>query len=89
MKCAAVIQDGSLACGTQVPDLPGCVAAAATGEDMRATIGEAIHPCVGAIEEDGLPVPRSQGLTNVCRDMPSARRSVLDCDLRRCIRWSG
>ncbi len=40
-----------------MPDLPGCVAAAETKEEVCRLIKEAIELYVEGLEEDGLPVP--------------------------------
>ncbi len=57
----AVVYERALAnFSAYVPDLPGCVAAAETREEVCALIREAIHLYVEALEEDGLPVPEPQ-----------------------------
>ena len=60
MRYAVVIEKGPTGYGAHVPDLPGCVAAAETREEVRTLIREAIDLYVGALEEDGLPVPAPQ-----------------------------
>ena len=57
MKYAVVIEKGRTSYGAHVPDLPGCVAAAETKEEVCALIREAIQLYVEALEEDGIPVP--------------------------------
>ena len=57
MKYAVVIEKGPTSYGAHVPDLPGCVAAAETRDEVCALISEAIELYVKALEEDGLPVP--------------------------------
>ena len=57
MKYAAVIEKGPTSYGAHAPDLPGCVAAAETRDEVCALIREAIELYVEALEEDGLPVP--------------------------------
>ena len=57
MKYAVVIEKGPTSYGAQVPDLPGCVAAAGTRDEVCALIREAIELYVEALEEDGLPAP--------------------------------
>ena len=55
MRCAIVIEGGENSFGAYVPDLPGCVAAAASRREAAELIGEAV---------DGhLAVPREQGLS--------------------------
>ena len=50
-----------------MPDLPGCVAAAETRNEVCVLIQEAIELYVEALEEDDLPVPEpnSYELVNV------------------------
>lgn len=42
-----------------VPDLPGCVAVAATLDEVKQLMQEAIAIHIEGIREDGLPVPES------------------------------
>lgn len=42
---------------TCVPDLPGCVASAKTGESLLEEISEAIEFHIEGMREDGEPVP--------------------------------
>ena len=57
MKYAVVIEQGPTGYGAHVHDLPGCVAAAETREEVCRLIKEAIELYVEGLEEDGLPVP--------------------------------
>ncbi len=41
----------------ECPSLPGCVSQGRTKEEAIANIREAIQAYIGALEEDGLPVP--------------------------------
>jgi predicted RNase H-like HicB family nuclease len=45
-----------------LPDLPGCVATGETREEVERNIREAVKMHVRGLEEDGLPVPKSQSL---------------------------
>ena len=60
VKYAVVIEKGPTSYGAYVPDLPMCVAAAETREEVYSLIREAIELYVEALEEDGLPVPAPQ-----------------------------
>ena len=42
----------------ECPSLPGCVSQGKTKEEAIANIKDAIKEYVGALEEDGLPVPK-------------------------------
>ena len=57
MGYAVIIEKGPTSFGAHVPDLPGCVAAAETREDVYALILQAIEMYVAALKEEGLPVP--------------------------------
>ena len=57
MGYAVIIEKGPTSYGAHVPDLPGCVAAAETREEVYSLILEAIELYVAALKEDGLPTP--------------------------------
>ena len=57
MRYAIVIEKAAGNYSAYVPDLPGCVAAAATVEAVEAEIREAIRFHTDGLKEDGLPVP--------------------------------
>ena len=59
MRYAVVIEQAGSNCSAYVPDLPGCIATAATVEDIENEIREAIRFHIDGLREDGLPVPRS------------------------------
>ncbi len=57
MRYAVVIEQGETGFGAYVPDLPGCVAAAATREEVVRLIQDAIEFHIEGLKEDGEPVP--------------------------------
>ena len=57
MRYLIVIEKGPSSFGAYVPDLPGCVAAGDTAEEVRRLIQEAIPLHVQGLKDDGLPVP--------------------------------
>ena len=57
MKYVVLIERGPTGYGAYVPDLPGCVAAAATEDEVRGLIREAIALHLEGMREDGAPVP--------------------------------
>jgi len=60
MNAYAVIIEGSDGSySAYVPDLPGCVAAGATLDEVEQLIGEAIELHVDSLRARGEPVPRS------------------------------
>ena len=57
MRYAIVIEKAGTNYSVYVPDLPGCVATAATIEAAEEVIREAIRFHIDGLKEDGLPVP--------------------------------
>jgi len=58
MKYAVVVEQGENSFGAYVPDLPGCIAAADTREEVLQLIHEAIEFHIEGLHEDGQPIPR-------------------------------
>ena len=52
-----VIEKGESSYGAHVPDLPGCVAAAESREEVIALIREAIEFHIEELRQSGEPVP--------------------------------
>jgi predicted RNase H-like HicB family nuclease len=46
--------------GAYSPDLPGCVAVGETREEVEEKMYEAINFHLEGMEEDGLPIPKSE-----------------------------
>ena len=57
MKYAVIIEKGEDGYGAYVPDLPGCIAAGKTKEEVKKLIQEAIEFHIEGLKEDGQPVP--------------------------------
>ena len=57
MKYAVVIEKGKTSYGAYVPDLPGCVAAGKTREEVIRLIHEAIEFHIEGLKEDGEIIP--------------------------------
>jgi predicted RNase H-like HicB family nuclease len=57
MKYAVIVEEGENSFGAYVPDLPGCVAAADTKEEVLELIQEAIEFHIEGLHEDGQPIP--------------------------------
>jgi predicted RNase H-like HicB family nuclease len=57
MRYAVVIEKGKSSYGAYVPDLPGCVAAGDTKEEVISLIQEAIEFHIEGLKEDGSPIP--------------------------------
>ena len=60
MKYAVVIERGPTSFGASVPDLPGCVAVAATRTEVERLIQEAVALHVDLLRRQGEPVPEPQ-----------------------------
>jgi predicted RNase H-like HicB family nuclease len=58
MNYLVVIEQGPTSWGAYVPDLPGCVAAADTRDEVLALIREAIQLHVEALAKDGETIPQ-------------------------------
>jgi len=63
MKYLVVVEKSENGFGAYVPDLPGCVAAAKTREEIVMLIQEAIEFHIDGLRKSGDPVPKptSQG----------------------------
>lgn len=57
MKYLVVIEEAEKGFGAYVPDLPGCVAAGDTREEVIALIQEAIAFHIDGLKDAGEPVP--------------------------------
>ena len=57
MRYLVVVEQGPTSFGAYVPDLPGCVAAADTREEVLKLIREAIEFHIDGLREDGQPIP--------------------------------
>jgi predicted RNase H-like HicB family nuclease len=58
MRYAVVIEKATDNYSAYVPDLPGCVAAGATIEEVEAYIREAIEFHLDGLRKDGTPPPQ-------------------------------
>ena len=57
MRYAVVIEAGETGFGAYVPDLPGCVAAGETREQVLKLVQEAIEFHIEGLKENGEPIP--------------------------------
>jgi predicted RNase H-like HicB family nuclease len=58
MKYLVIVEKSANGFGAYVPDLPGCVAAAKTRDDVVALIQEAIEFHIDGLKKSGDPVPK-------------------------------
>ena len=64
MRYAIVIEKADGNYSAYVPDLPGCVATAATVKDAEREIREAIRFHIDGLKQDGLPVPQPTSIAD-------------------------
>ena len=57
MEYLVVVEKGPSSYGAYVPDLPGCVAAADSKDEVLALIKEAIEFHLDGLKEGGEPIP--------------------------------
>lgn len=69
MKYLVVVERGLKSWGARVPDLPGCVAVAASREEVLRLIREAIALHIEDMKSAGEPIPA-----------PSSESAVVDVD---------
>lgn len=58
MRYAVVIEEGESGYGAYVPDLPGCVAAGGTRDEVVHLIQEAIGFHIEGLKQEGSPIPK-------------------------------
>jgi predicted RNase H-like HicB family nuclease len=63
MKYTAIVEKGPTSWGAYVPDLPGCIAAAESREEVLRLIREAVEFHIEGLRQQGeaVPEPRSFG----------------------------
>ncbi len=57
MRYLVVVEKGASSYGAHVPDLPGCIAAAETKEEVLTLIREAIEFHLEDLRQEGQPIP--------------------------------
>ena len=57
MRYLVVVEKGPTSFGAYVPDLPGCVVAGESRDEVLALIREAIEFHIEGLKQDGQPVP--------------------------------
>ena len=63
MRYMVIIEKGEKGYGAHVPDLPGCIAAGETREEVLELIKEAIEFHIEGLREEGKPVPSPSSLS--------------------------
>jgi predicted RNase H-like HicB family nuclease len=65
MEYLVVVEKGPSSYGAYVPDLPGCIAAADSKDEVLALIKEAIEFHLEGLKEDGEPIPSPTSTSEV------------------------
>ena len=65
-RYAVVIEGQEGSYSAYVPDLPGCVAAGETIEEVRRLMREAIESHIAGMIEDGEPIPEPVAIDAYC-----------------------
>jgi predicted RNase H-like HicB family nuclease len=65
MRYLVVVEQGPTSFGAYVPDLPGCVAAGETKEEVLALIREAIELHLEGLKDEGQPIPRPSSSSEI------------------------
>lgn len=71
MKYMIVVEKSPSGYGAYVPDLPGCVAAGKTREEVLRLIKEAIELHIESLEENGEPVPQPSSVSEFIEVTPA------------------
>lgn len=58
MRYLVVVEEGPTSFGAYVPDLPGCIAAGESWEEVLQLIGEAIEFHLEGLEQEGQLIPK-------------------------------
>lgn len=65
MQYLVVVEEGGSGYGAHVPDLPGCIAAGETKDEVLSLIREAIEFHIEGLREAGEPVPSPASVAEV------------------------
>ena len=57
MRYLVVVEEGPTSFGAYVPDLPGCIAAADSKDEVLRLIREAIEFHLEVLKDEGAPIP--------------------------------
>jgi predicted RNase H-like HicB family nuclease len=57
MRYLVVVEKGATSFGAYVPDLPGCIAAGESKDEVLSLIREAIELHLEGLKEEGQPIP--------------------------------
>ena len=63
MRYLVIVEEGETSYGAYVPDLPGCVAAAQTRDEVLKLIREAIEFHIEGMKQEGQTIPLPTSVT--------------------------
>ena len=65
MQYLVIVEKGPTSYGAYVPDLPGCVAAGESRDEVLKLIREAIEMHIEGLREEGQPIPEPSSFSAV------------------------
>ena len=65
MQYTVIVETGSTSWGAYVPDLPGCIAAGDTRDEMLRLIREAVEFHIEGLRQQGEPVPEPHSFSEL------------------------
>jgi predicted RNase H-like HicB family nuclease len=65
MKYTVIIEEGATSWGAYVPDLPGCIVAGESRDEVRQLIREAIEFHLEGLAQQGTPLPLPHSFSEV------------------------
>jgi predicted RNase H-like HicB family nuclease len=71
MQYTVIIEQGETSWGAYVPDLPGCVAAGESREEVVQLIRESIDFHIEGLRESGEPVPEPHSFSELVEVAPA------------------
>lgn len=71
MKYMVVVEKSESGYGAYVPDLPGCIAAGESREDVLRLIKEAIELHIESLQETGEPIPQPSSASEFIEVRPA------------------
>ena len=71
MRYLVVVEKGATSFGAYVPDLPGCVAAGESKDEVLSLIREAIELHLEGLKEDGQPIPTPSSTSELVEVEPA------------------
>ncbi len=65
MRYLVIVEKGPSSYGAHVPDLPGCIAAGETKEEVLSLIREAIEFHIEGLKQEGQPIPAPASMSEL------------------------